>query len=356
MVDGAILLEYAEGNYQRNTAHKYIAYTPKCLEGYLPVAGYEVCRSYGGKIKLTSEQWKHEKKTIIHNYTDINTNENKASLPFNYKLITDSIRKNGFFIPQSFNLPNNVCTWMDCATNMKVTFHKTANNDKPWISFVEGSLNEHYGENFPIKPKLQREGHLYSTFLPTLLHRIVKKRDFIIQNSNLAFNDEWIFEIKDLIIDCISLIDITLNCLYLKAEYSPHSKWKFNKEKLGSRVNRRINDKLKWVYQITGNPLNIESEREALDNFRIMRNHFNHFDPPCFVITLEEVTTILNQVMEIGMILIKIRQAIGNISSVSLINFILQKKVVFVSEKEFTTRSPHNDDGYFTSVWPPEEF
>jgi hypothetical protein len=153
--------------------------------------------------------------------------------------------------------------------------------------------------------------------------------------------------------DCISLVDITLNSLYIKAQYKPLPQWKFDLDKLGSRINRRMNDKLKWVYQITGNLLNIEAEQDALENFRILRNHFTHFDPPCLVITLEEIATILNQVMEIGIILVKIRQALGTVSSLELINFILQKRVQFNHEPAFSTRvAAADNEGYISSTWP----
>jgi hypothetical protein len=349
--DGVIFIEFANGNYSRNKNHHYIQYSSKPIEGYLPEAAYEICRMYGGN--QNKQQWKKEKRTFTLSYDDLKTMEKKESIPYNYNLISNQLRKSGFFKLGQFNFPNSCCSWLDCATNMKVTFHKKVENgEKPWINFGEGGLNESFGENFPIKPIIKREGHIYSTFLPALMRRIIKKRDEIIQNSFLAFTDDWIFDIKDLIIDSISLVDITLNTIYIKAQYNPNPKWKFDFNKLGTRMNRRLKDKLKWIYQITGNSINIEKEKQALENFRVLRNHFNHFDPPCFALTLEETTTILNQIMEIGMILVKIRQAINVPSSVELVNFILQKKVYFNPEQEFLIRSPAvKEDGYLTSIW-----
>jgi uncharacterized protein YjgD (DUF1641 family) len=353
LADGATYWQYDDGNYQRDLDHKYLLYTQKSMEGCIPLATYEICRSYAGKEKMTPEQWKRDKRELVWHYEDLQTDQKKFSLPFNYKKISDSIRTYGFFYFEKFNLPHHCCTWLDCATNMKVTFHKKTDEEKPWINFTEGGLKEHFGDHFPIAPSLNREGHLYSTFLPPLLRRIMKNRDEIVQNSQNAFQDDWVFRMKDLISDSISLIDITLNSLYIKAEYNPTPKWHFDKDKLGTRVNRRLRDKLSWVHKITGNQLNIEKEKDALEAFKNLRNHFSHFDPPCFVITIEEITQVLNQVMEIGIILVKIRQSLGVISSIELINFILQKKVIFNHEPEFGSRVPMTGtEGYITSTWP----
>ncbi len=48
MENGVIYVEYQEKGYTRDPNHKYLAYNSKPLEGYIPMAGYEICRSYAG--------------------------------------------------------------------------------------------------------------------------------------------------------------------------------------------------------------------------------------------------------------------------------------------------------------------
>jgi hypothetical protein len=50
-------------------------------------------------------------------------------------------------------------------------------------------------------------------------------------------------------------------------------------------------EKLKWFHQIIGKNLDYESERGILRRLKEVRNHFNQFDPPFLVITLEETET-----------------------------------------------------------------
>ena len=89
--------------------------------------------------------------------------------------------------------------------------------------------------------------------------RVVKKRNHLIENSNLVLTIDWLFDFKDLINDSISLIDIFLMQFHTKAKYAPENYWKFDEDKIGSKMGRRLEDKLKWVKLITGKNLDIEN-------------------------------------------------------------------------------------------------
>jgi hypothetical protein len=65
--------------------------------------------------------------------------------------------------------------------------------------------------------------------------------------ERLALTTEWFLDLRTLVSDTVSLVEITLNQLYLKAEYDPLPGWKFDREKLGNRHGRRFKDKLAWV-------------------------------------------------------------------------------------------------------------
>ena len=80
-----------------------------------------------------------------------------------------------------------------------------------------------------------------------------------------------------------------------------------------------------------------------------------HFDPPSIVITIEEVAIWLNQIIDIGIILIKLRNAMNAKISSSLLNFILQQEVEFKPrntprQRQAVGINPNED--YASSIWP----
>lgn len=80
-----------------------------------------------------------------------------------------------------------------------------------------------------------------------------------------------------------------------------------------------------------------------------------HFDPPSLTLTLEEVTAWLNDLLDVGFLLIAIRQALKLPYSYDLVNYILQREAIFVPEHDFNGRSEIPKDGsagYRSSVWP----
>jgi hypothetical protein len=224
--------------------------------------------------------------------------------------------------------------------NNKINWHAFDNSAPEGLAVVDGSTKQQYGERYPIVPKLIREGHSFTTLQPQLLYHINLSRNELILRSELALTDKWVFDLRTLINDTISIVEITLNQLYIKAEYDPLPSWTFDLNKLGSRYGRRFEDKLGWIYKITGNQLEAESFLPSCDNLRKLRNHMMHFDPPSLVITIEEATKWLNQIIDVGWLLIKIRQAIEAEISIHLINFILQKEAIFNPEKYFKNRLP----------------
>ncbi len=79
-----------------------------------------------------------------------------------------------------------------------------------------------------------------------------------------------------------------------------------------------------------------------------------HFDPPSLVITIEEATIWLNQIIDIGIILIKIRKAINAEISYELVNFILQREAIFSPKPTTRKRKPLKDtpeSDYSSSTW-----
>ncbi len=334
-----------------NNTHKFIVFSEKPKLGMVTLASSLIVNHYF-KSKLSIEKMRKDKRLAKVNWETPN-GEKKVSKPINYSIISGYVRLKGKFNSMEFNLPRMDCFWLDHSLDMKVNFQIT--DETGTFGLVSGIPQQQYGKNYPVEPKLSREGNLFTTFQPQLVSRIIRLRANLIENSELAFTDDWIFDLRSLINDTISLLDITLNQLYIKAQYDPKPNWKFDTGKLGLRHGRRLNDKLKWIYHISGKHLNIESHKSILESLKNIRNHLMHFDPPSLVITVEEATGWLNDLIDIGVILINIRQAIGVEVSEGLINFILQKQAIFMPKNLNELRKPVGVDAtedYKSSTWP----
>jgi len=331
--------------------HKYIIFSDKPLTGANTEAGFVIITYFFGN-KKSRKKWYKDKNGYNINWSDNNGNK-KISKPINYLIIAKHIRENGSFNSREFNLPDIECYWLDKSVDISINFHKFDTGSKEALTIEDGTPSKQFGDKYPIKPRLDREGHFFTTFQPQLIRRIIHNRTALVENSNNALHYDWILDLRALINDTISLIEITLNQIYIKAQFDPLPDWNFSPDKLGEKHGRRLNDKLKWVRQISGNNLDIEAERDSLDKLRKLRNHFNHFDPPSLVVTLEEATTWLNQIIDIGFILVKIRKTMRLEISAHLLNFILQKKAIFNPEPAFIERMVLNSEknGYLSSTW-----
>lgn len=334
--------------------HQFIEFETSPTTGMNTFSSFLVVNHYLAFEKQTRAKWKKDKRKFTVNWTG-NNGDQKHSIPLNYLSIAKFIRENEYFDASAFNLPLLECFWLDHSLDIKLNFHMSDNTGT--LGLVSGVPQQQFGERYPIKPKLEREGHLYTAFLPQLLNRIINLRTRLINGSENAESDEWVFELRTLIVDTISLLEISLNQFYIKAEYDPLGFWDFKKEVVGERHNRRLSDKLKWVYQISGNFLNIEQELKSLNTLRELRNHMMHFDPPSLIVTFEEASNWLNSIIDIGHILVKIRQAIGVEMSSSLIKLILQRKAKFQPRNIRPKRKKISNEklgDYYSSVWPTD--
>jgi hypothetical protein len=346
-----------EEGYERDVNHKYLIYGDSAPKGFVSLATKYLTEYYLGQIRQDIKKWKKDHTLYNLNWQPPEAKVGFTSKKINYLKIAEELRSESKFDIKKFILPPIECLWLDRSIDISLNCHMVESGSKEALSIIDGTPQQQYGGNYPINPKLDREGHIFTTFQPQLIKRIVKQRKSIIENSENALNPDWVLDLRSVINDSISLIDITLNQLYNKAEYSPKPGWTFNKKIMGEKNSRRIKDKLKWVRQISGNPLEIENEVPKLDRLRKLRNHLNHFDPPTLVITLEEATLWLNDILYIGMILVKIRKALNAPLSNPLIDLIVQREAVFNPEAAFQKRLPivFGQTGYSSAIWNDDE-
>jgi len=332
-------------------SHRYIIFSEGPRKGAISEATLLITNQMFNKT-LSVKNWRKDKTLYNIHGKDI-ANNDIISNAINYLEISNFIRRNGYLDSVAFNLPVIKCFWLDTTFDAKINFHTHDNVGDEILTIADGYTKQIYGEKYPITPKLTREGHTYTTMQPQLLERIVKLRTRIIENSHEALTEDWFFDLRTLISDSISLIEITLNQIYIMAEYNPLPMWKFDKEKLGERHGRKFNDKLGWIYAISGNQIGGEAYLKNVNNLRELRNHMMHFDPPQLVFSIEESTMWINQIIDVGWLLIKIRKAIGADLSIDLINFVLQKEAIFYPESIFAKRLPIDDiHDYASCRWP----
>jgi hypothetical protein len=151
------------------------------------------------------------------------------------------------------------------------------------------------------------------------------------------------------------LIDITLHQLYFIARYRPLPGWTFDEAKLGPRRGVRIADKFAWVFKITGRHLDGGREIPDFHVLRRVRNHLQHFDPPVFCCTLEEVAAWLNAALSIARLNWRIRQAMSASLCRGIIRLLLSPPVVFVPMPSPLPRPPVvAGRGYSSTCWPDD--
>jgi len=346
-IAGNIQLKANNGDNQ----HKYIVFE-KIKSGILTEVILSILE-YFLKIKKSKNEWVKDKKQYFVNWK---LSDRQFSTTVSYSILSNYLRNNPVFDNYELELPLLECPFLDKSNSLSIDFHNYNVDSKTALQIADGIPITQFGELYPIKPKLDREGQFFTSFQPILTERIIYNRQMIVESSNQALTPSWFLDLRMVINDTISLLEITLNQIYIKAEFDPLPGWKFERDKVGEKHGRRLMDKLKWIKQISGNNLNIEAERDSLNDLRELRNHLNHFDPPSFVITLEEAAIWLNQILDIGIILLKIRKTMELEISTDLINFLLQKQVKFNPKLEFQTRIKLNskESGYKTSTWPVE--
>jgi hypothetical protein len=216
-----------------------------------------------------------------------------------------------------------------------------------------------FGPSFPVEPCIDREGVAFSSFQNQLQSNITKLHAALIDSCSIAPQlgrmMEWFNDLRMLLNECATIVDITLHQTYFKAEYGPRpAGWTFDPEKLGRRQGVRLRDKLQWIGKITGKPL--DDARDEVASFIVLkdiRNHWNHFDPPGVAYTMEDVVGWLNRVPDIGRLLWKIRAKMKVPLSKGIVEIITLPTVMFVPRDPAATRLAQGDDvGYRSSIWP----
>lgn len=302
--------------------------------------------NYYSKSALSRKKWKDQpRKRCRWELKDkdgskegrIVSKGEQLSEPFHPDMFARDLTSNHVFDSKKYNLPEPMCRWLDINISMGADFHSTSSDKTHALTF---RAITNLGPKFPMAPTLDREGMFYISFQGLLVNRILNLRQWLVENSHITQTEEWFQNFRSVVSEAVSLTDNTLHQIYFKAQHDPLPGWKFQPEILGERHGRRLMDKLKWVYQITGNELNARDEIAALGIIKDLRNHLQHFDPPCFACSLEEVAEWLNALHLVIQLNLHIRQCASALPSIKLIELLLQPMVKFAPKDSTQSRVP----------------
>lgn len=274
--------------------------------------------------------------------------EHRTSKPIDLRMIEARLEK-GIVTFEDLDLFDPRCEWLDAAVAAGPQFHFVDQNGET----LKLQMTTTLGSSFPLVPRLDREGYAYNSFQLMILRRMGTLRRALVENSDDYVSTDWFQDLRSLVAECVSLIDVTLHQLYFKAAHSPLPGWRFERERLGDRHARRLKDKLGWVHQITGRSLNADAEVRTLTEIKEIRNHLQHFDPPCFCYTLEDAARWLNAVSDIAALAWKMRTCLGSPLCMPLVELLVSPPVLFVPKDPSRRRLPQGDDvGYGSTRWP----
>lgn len=302
---------------------------------------------------LTRSRWQKQPPQAINWYKegrDANQNPVRhwsVSQPVSLRHIEERF-ESGKLEFDELGLYNLQCKWLDSSVHAGPQFHAVG-SDGTSLKF---QMPTTLGASFPLIPALDREGYAFNSFQLMMLDRIGTLRHRVVTSSNAYTSDAWFQDLRALMSECVSLTDVTLHQLYFKAEHDRLPGWRFEQARLGPRHGRRLTDKLAWVYQITQNQLNAPEEVKAFIVIKDLRNHLQHFDPPCFCYSLEDVRDWLNATHHVAILAWKMRQAFGSPLCVPLIRLLLAPDVQFVPKHPDQRRIPQASNlGYGSTRW-----
>lgn len=258
-------------------------------------------------------------------------------------------------------------TWLDHAQAISIDSQATVNELGDAALIFSAPL-----PGIPLKASLDREGALFSSMLPNLEQITIAARHQAVAESHQLYahgnrnptapnyvrgkslRSDWFDAVVRSINTSIAMVECTLTLLYYRAKYE-HAKfgWTFDEKALGSPHERRLMDKISWVGAITGATMaDLGTEIRELRRLKTVRNHLNHFDPPVFAFSIEDLAGWLNNIRTVGILLWKLRRKLGLPLSLGLIEIVLAPHVDPVPRDPNKRRPAQADDcGYGSCRW-----
>ena len=335
--------------------HRFITYTdqkPLTSEASR-LAAYILNRYTQADLSVTKYR---RLRRLVGTLTDQRTGAS-SELVVEFDALAHHIRECRTFRHEDFTLPPLECDWLDASLGMAKPDAPIATAD--WSNFMKIALALPFGDGFPLQPCIDREGVAFASFQEPIQRNITALHRRLVEESHLAVSlrSSWFSDLRMLLNECISLVDITLHQLYFFAQHrGAEFGWRFDSEALGPRHGTRLADKLRWVGLITGKHLDdAAAERRSLSVLKAVRNHFNHFDPPCLAYSVEDVVVWLNLVPDVGRLAWRIREKLAAQLSAGIVEIVTLPIARFVPRHPELPRVAQDKDvGYASTIWPTE--
>ncbi|MGK4001144.1 hypothetical protein WMF31_00865 [Sorangium sp. So ce1036] len=339
MTDDAITIRF-----NSEKSHSFLRYiSPKPHRRVVHELAVALMNQYFN-ASLSRRQWLKQPRQPAAWHFD---NHSRKSKPIDINII-ESLLETGTFDFNALDIFDPRCNWLDSSIHIKARVHLPGSDGKSVVFRIPTNL----GSSFPYVPHLDREGHALNSLQIMSQKRILELHSIVVSESHSYDQLSWFQNLRSYICECVSLIDMTLHQIYYKARYSPLPGWTFNKNKLGPRFGRRLSDKIAWIYKITSKHLGAEDELKEFYILKDLRNHLQHFDPPCICYTLEDVAHWLNGIHSVAALAWKIRKCIGSPLSVPLIEMLLTPVVEFVPSDTSLPRIPQPSNVGYASTRP----
>lgn len=305
---------------------------------------------YGAKCLSRSRWLKHPAFTVTTTRRDKNgATSSKTSVPLRIAAFEQALGQTGAVPYPEWSLEPPQCPWLDASVQLGRRFYRLGLPAEAVTMVLPLPL----GSSFPLRPALDREGMCVSSIQLSLQQRVLQLRTRLVDTSAAFDSLDWIHDLRAFLSDLVSLVDVTLHQLYIKAEYDPLPTWAFCRARLGPRTGVRLSDKVRWVHEITKRPLDdAASELSVLARVKAVRNHLQHFDPPCFCYSIEDAVGWLNAAPSVAMLALKIRRCIGSPPSFRLLELLVAPTAVPSYPRSEERRPQPSTVGYASSTWP----
>lgn len=262
--------------------------------------------------------------------------ENKE-IPVNFNDIYNHIMENCGVDLSKFGVPAHLhkVPWADKSIQFSQD-HIIINANNPTDTIKISILADLV--EFPLRVAIDREGFSVAPMHVYLYENILNSRRFLVENSHkmLSHDSLWIQNFFTYFNSYVSLVESALVQIYYKAKYeASEAGLIFNPEKMGSTITGRVAEKFDWIFHSTGKHLDDASlEIKNFNKIKGIRNHLNHFDPPLFGCTAEDVRDWLNLTGSLGELIWKIRRKLRLPPSKAMLS------LVFAPEVEFVPKDP----------------
>jgi len=180
-----------QDGFERPVNHKYVIYCEKPPTGFISQAAELLTKTYFDPVlQQPIKKWRTDRTAYKLHWNREKDGAKMTSENLNYLIIAEELRSNGKFDCEKYNLQTPGCQWLDATLDMSQNYHFFDPGSANALLIHDGITKQQYGDNYPINPKLDREGHIFTTFQPALLKRIIRQRKFLVENSDKAlFSD-----------------------------------------------------------------------------------------------------------------------------------------------------------------------